>query len=1038
MNIQIISASAGSGKTYRLAELLEQMVRDDTVRPDAILATTFTNKAAAELQERVRTRLLAAGLSTQAQQLSTSRIGTVNSVCGRLLTDFAFDLGISPGQKVIEEEAVSGVITRAMSRVIDRGVSKELWRFEQIFPGMETRKVIETIIAKARANGIASCDFAQCGERSVEGYLKLFGTPADDGMQLTRALQNGLDDFLCKVDPEIDATKDTKAAITTARSLKTQLRYKKKLPWSEWLRLSKIKTGVKSKTAVESLQHAAACHDNHPQLHRDVARLITLIFELAAKTLDAYQEYKREWGVVDFTDQEVLTLKLLNMEQPTQILREHLDLVLVDEFQDTSPIQLAIFLKLASLAKHSVWVGDQKQAIYGFRDADPSLMDAAITGILKSDEPETLPFSWRSHPELVRSTSDIFVKAFANQDFPERRVRLEPAAAVEKKVPKGLSAIYECWQLESTNKDNDALALANGVCTFLADPKSTIRDPKSGEMRQARGGDVAILCRENDVCLAVAESLAQQGLEAALPKPGLLTCPEVVLTLAGMRLLIDSRDSLARAEIARLLENPADHDGWLQKALAKPFAQGFELDVFPKLEDVKKVLNVAGPLQVLDAAMEGTSVRECCLAWGDSGTRLANLDSLRSLCVNYVEHCRESGTGASPAGILAHLESLDTDTKAVVQNEDTVQVLTWHKAKGLEWPVTVLFQLDKVFPALPLGVNVVSENAFDLSNPLANRWLRFWPNPYGNFKSGAPFHERLTQHPASLIHGDNEKRQELRLLYVGWTRARDKVVLAGRNGFLQKGILRLLVDDNENPLLVKPAAGSSEWAGRTVDVLERASKPAAPVVLAAKPATGHKPGEARDYPQAYVAASSVIGLGTISAIDKIGERLPLTGKPDMQALGEAVHTFLGADDVHRDMTKRLTMAEGLIRRWQVMNNLQAKSLLTASERLFSWVNSTWPDANWYREYPVALLQENGTIVSGFIDLLLETSDGFVIIDHKSFPGNIEEAKKKAASFAGQLGVYAEAVMAATGRNVAGCYVHLPVTGMVCSISPQFH
>jgi superfamily I DNA/RNA helicase len=99
-----------------------------------------------------------------------------------------------------------------------------------------------------------------------------------------------------------------------------------------------------------------------------------------AKVLDFYQEYKRKWGVVDFVDQEVLTL----------------DLVLVDEFQDTSPMQLAIFLKLASLAKKSIWVGDQKQVIYGFRDADPALMDAAITGILKGDEPETLPFSWRN------------------------------------------------------------------------------------------------------------------------------------------------------------------------------------------------------------------------------------------------------------------------------------------------------------------------------------------------------------------------------------------------------------------------------------------------------------------------------------------------------------------------------------------------------------------------------------------------------------------------------------------------------------------
>ncbi|MEA3333447.1 MAG: UvrD-helicase domain-containing protein, partial [Pseudomonadota bacterium] len=449
--------------------------------------------------------------------------------------------------------------------------------------------------------------------------------------------------------------------------------------------------------------------------------MISLVFALAAKTLDAYQEYKREWGVVDFTDQEALTLKLLDMERPARILKEQLDLVLVDEFQDTSPIQLAIFLKLANLARKSVWVGDQKQAIYGFRDADPSLMDAAISGILQDQEPETLPWSWRSLPDLVDSSSDIFVQAFANQDFPESRVRLAPALKLAQKVPQGLG-VYEYWELESKNQPNDALALANLVRGFLADKKNHIRDPKSGQKRRAQGGDMAILCRTHDVCEAVAEALEEQGIEAVLPRSGLLSCPEIILTLAGVRLLVDGKDSLARAEIARLLDNPSDHDAWLQKALSKPFAQGFDLDLFTRLEQVKEALHLAAPLELLDAAMTVMRIRNFCPAWGNSELRLANLDSLRALCVTYIEECRGEGRGASPAGRLAYLDSLKaegTDARAVVQNVDTVQVLTWHGAKGLEWPVTLLFQLEKVFPALPLGVNVVSESKFSLDDPLA-------------------------------------------------------------------------------------------------------------------------------------------------------------------------------------------------------------------------------------------------------------------------------------------------------------------------------
>ena len=539
-------------------------------------------------------------------------------------------------------------------------------------------------------------------------------------------------------------------------------------------------------------------------------------------------------------------------------------------------------------------------------------MDAAITGILKGDEPETLPFSWRSIPELVRSTSDIFVKAFGAQGFPEQRVRLEPAKDVEERQPDNLSPAYEYWQLESTNKDNDAQALAASMKQFLADPENTICDTKTNAKRLSRGGDIAILCRTNDVCVSVVEALEQQGIQVALPRPGLLKSPEVILVLAGIRLIIDPRDSLARAEIARLLDKPSDHNQWLHKALSKPYGQGFDLELFDRLDEARENLNLAGPLQVLDTAMGVIEVRKHCLVWGDSKMRLANLDSLRALCVSYVDHCQNEGRGASQAGMLVYLDKLENDTRAVVRDEDTVQILTWHRAKGLEWPVTVLFQLDKVFPALPLGVNAIGDSDFQLEDPLADRWLRYWPNPYGNFTTGAPFHERLVTNPATLVKAEQESRQELRLLYVGWTRARDKVVLAGRNGSLQKGILRLLVDDNNNHLLETPEEGKAVWAGREIDIVMRHNKPADPLVKNIKAGTGYKPGKPKEYPPAFLAASAIPGQGTIREIADLGERLPLSGNPDVRLLGEAIHTFLGADDHKKNSSERLAMAEGVL------------------------------------------------------------------------------------------------------------------------------
>ncbi|NNC54555.1 MAG: ATP-dependent helicase, partial [Pseudomonadales bacterium] len=103
-NIHFISAGAGSGKTYSLTETLEKMLVVDKIEPHQVMATTFTRLAAGELQERVRSKLITAGQLALANQVEQSLIGTVNSVCGELLKRFAFEAGLPPDLKVIDEE----------------------------------------------------------------------------------------------------------------------------------------------------------------------------------------------------------------------------------------------------------------------------------------------------------------------------------------------------------------------------------------------------------------------------------------------------------------------------------------------------------------------------------------------------------------------------------------------------------------------------------------------------------------------------------------------------------------------------------------------------------------------------------------------------------------------------------------------------------------------------------------------------------------------------------------------------------------------
>ena len=167
-NIEIISASAGSGKTHELTRILvEEVVKKKTVRPDAILATTFTKKAASELKERIFQDLLAEGRPREAQRLGASRIGTVNSVCGRIISDFAFDRGLSPDLRVLDEDQAKLALRRSLSSVITPKQEADLSDIGKRMGELEWLDAVGKIIDFARNNRLDAGDLEECLSSSL-------------------------------------------------------------------------------------------------------------------------------------------------------------------------------------------------------------------------------------------------------------------------------------------------------------------------------------------------------------------------------------------------------------------------------------------------------------------------------------------------------------------------------------------------------------------------------------------------------------------------------------------------------------------------------------------------------------------------------------------------------------------------------------------------------------------------------------------------------------------------------------------------------
>jgi ATP-dependent helicase/nuclease subunit A len=1062
MDIRIITASAGTGKTTRLAQLLSEAVQGQT-RPEAILATTFTKQAAAELLNRARTRLLKEGHGQAAQTLLTARIGTVNAVCGSLVADFSFELGLSPELRVLDEAGAELALKRALASVVTDEVSNELQAFRGKFDfSFDWHYEVRRLIEAARANGLdAEGSLAASAERSVASLDQCLGPVTGTAEALDGALRSEIDTAQEIIQRSGDATKGTQSYCDFLADCGRNLD-RDRLRWGDWAKLQNEHPTKKSLAHAALVQAAAARHLAHPRLREDLHRLIRLMFEVAVNGLREYQRLKQDQGLLDFVDQEVWALKLLSRPDIREILAEQLDLVLVDEFQDTSPLQLAIFLKLAELAP-SVWVGDPKQAIFGFRGTDPALMDAAIESlsspsrdadlvlaaldtVARQSRVDTLSRSFRSRPALVELTNAVFSRAFSKQqEMPAERVRTEP----ERSDAAELGPAVSHWPLSGAgrmSKDVLAQATAAGVRDLLA-TRPTIWDRCTREDRTATAADLAILCRTNDQCLRVSEGLGQLGIASVVARVGLLAAAEAQVLLAGLRLWVDPRDRLAAATLVRILDHPDDAAAFVEKVLdlesPENLARSAAVDAVLTARKNEPDLDV---LAVVSAVTDALDLRRLCAAWGEPIQRTGNLDALASHATLYCEQRRAGGDAPSVVGFLAHLENLAqdsgwgesrSDTTARVGSNAAVTVSTWHAAKGLEWPIVVLFGLESVREPVAYGVHVLSDRkAFDVSDPLGGRWIHFWPNPYTTSNQSGPVKDAYARSEAHRYVSRQAEREALRVLYVGWTRACDHLILAAQQGKLLGGLLGTL-DAIEPGMIREPAvtAGLVEttWAAHDFKLQVTASQPAEPIeprqepgtIRAGRPVILHEP--------ASLSPSSASPRpARLGKPERLGPPVRIHRSVDMDVLGTTIHNFFAADDPLGPKPDRLALAAGLLDRFQVAGALAPADLLELGNRLWRWVRKRFgPNSRLRTEWPLGLKLETGTLLLGTADLLVETGETFAIIDHKSF--GWATAQTKAEALAGQLGCYADAVARALPGKTVSTWVHLPLEGMIAEV-----
>lgn len=1020
--IDFVAASAGSGKTWRIVTEVVDAIVQGTVRPEAVVATTFSRRAATALRDALRQRLLDAGRTDDALRLEGARIGTVHALCGTFLQQFALDLGRSPDLRVLDEPDSDALLRESLETVV---TPAELDRFEHLrtrLLGFDGLRDAARLVTAARANHVAPETFAALAEESIASLDGLLGPVADDALSLTNALDGALQPLVAHrhaspILSEVFALRDAGRA----------------LPWALWLKLTNLDLGASLEAFLPPLRVAAAAHLRHPQLRDDLRAAIESVYLLAARATPHFADLRRLHRVVDFLDQEDLCLTLLQRPEVRQALAGAFDLVVVDEFQDTSPLQLALFVELAALCPRSLWVGDAKQSIYAFRGADPDLVTRAANAVLGDRPPETLHLSWRSRPPLVDLTSGLFAPPFAAHGTPAAQVVLKPAHPVDDVA---LGPALERWFLPQSSLADGPMGIARGIRALLADEKVRVRDPATKALRRPGPQDIAVLAHTNERCRAIADALAGEGVPSDVARAGLLGTPEVRLVLAAVKLLRDPNDRLAQAELVRLDADSPTDDAWLLGVLDA----GPALHEHPTVSALRALSLdpvVRGLLTLVDTAFDTLDVYPRVARWGDVDQRHANLDALRALAVRWIDQRAAEDRAVSVAGWLRWLKMLAAQSNDAQGRRAgaAIAVLTWHASKGLEWPVVVLTDLETTRDPRVLGVRAFSsDEAFSLDNPLAGRHLRYWPSPYAGDDAGT-FPDLALRHDGTTrALRDAESREALRLLYVAWTRARDRLVLAARTGKLVAGPLALL-QHNGRPLLQDARLDHQvQWLQRTWPIVSR--------TLAAKPSPAPLPeapyhvAPPSDAPAAraprWVSPSSLVATGVALRTVSIGPAFGLAGPVDPRLMGTVLHAWFAAVTSQSEPPP-WEEATALLDAAGLRHALEPTALGVMAESLRAWIRRTAPDAELLPEWPVWERRPDGTMLRGVADLVLADERGLVVIDHKSHHGH--DAEAQAATHYGQLAAYGAALAAAVGRPLRGQWIHLPLAGKMVEIAP---
>lgn len=828
----IVSASAGSGKTFVMIERIMKILtsRDKNHADlDEMLILTFTNQSATEMSQRLEKKLMEKvdDIPELVEQLDLIRvcdISTIHAFCQKMLKKYFYEAKISADFELVSEDKQKMMANKCIKRAVLKFKNQNPQDYEDLLQFFSTSRSDNDIVcAVEQINNFLE---NQINPNSWIEQLSTF-LYSHEGKQLYREFFNKeiidfashhknvfaglinnageereklkinlrkIYDFLDLIKSEQDFEQNQQALFSMSRL--PQYSFQDADEFSIHTKFVRTKFSKKLKRLKDRLRFCDP--ESEEMLSQRAKNIIDNLLEIYKKGQTIYETQKQKKNLLDFSDLEHKFLKLLENPKICQSISGTYKYVFIDEFQDTNPVQMQILDKLQNST--IMTVGDIKQSIYGFRGSTPKIFQDMMNNYSSGNGgvAKTLNCNFRSNKDILNFANMIFSKIMTkgtsgvdyendSQFIPQANYPRSQSPSVQicltqKTKSKDefiLDGVYDLTKdnsefLTSQNLRNEARVVAQKILQLKS---QKIYDDKCGIWRDTNFSDITILVRSRFGIDTLCEELIACGVPiVASSNQMLCSFPEIAVVVNMTKLLLDRNNDVALVSALSSFFGGLDFEELSQIRIKNRGCEKFvecvqnymsehddianKLKSFLELFDrFEKIYQFEGLCNAMHFLIFDTGYNDFCGSQINGMGKCERIKAFFSLI--------EANADAKIGWLLEYFESDQGPTAPNFSTgeRDFVGINTIHSSKGLEYPIVFLFGCEH---ELYLGGTTKKLN-YSPNFGFATKYVD---------DDGVEYNSPQYEFIKTKNHQE-EIAEELRLLYVALTRAKNTLVLCG-------------------------------------------------------------------------------------------------------------------------------------------------------------------------------------------------------------------------------------------------------------------